>query len=172
MKVRNLAALLALSSVAVLPACSWLGIDDNNRQTSRAAPASQSYAAAPASQTSAPELTPDMIRSVQQNLQQGGLYHGRVDGVWGPSTQAAVRSYQQQHNMNATGQLDQATLSAMNSGPGPEQRPGATGQPDLRQQRQPAAQQPKPAEYQHHALIRGGRGQSMSRARSISSSTS
>jgi peptidoglycan hydrolase-like protein with peptidoglycan-binding domain len=118
MKVRNLAALLALSSVAVLPACSWLGIDDNNRQTSRAAPASQSYAAAPASQTSAPELTPDMIRSVQQNLQQGGLYHGRVDGVWGPSTQAAVRSYQQQHNMNATGQLDQATLSAMNLAPG------------------------------------------------------
>ena len=35
MKVRNLAALMALSSVAVLPACSWLGIGDNNRQTSR-----------------------------------------------------------------------------------------------------------------------------------------
>jgi peptidoglycan hydrolase-like protein with peptidoglycan-binding domain len=118
MKARNLAALMALSSVAVLPACSWLGIGDNNRQTSHAAPASQSYAAAPASQTTtAPELTPDMIRSVQQNLQQGNLYHGRVDGVWGPATQAAVRTYQQQHNMNATGQLDQATLAAMNLGP-------------------------------------------------------
>ncbi len=118
MKVRNLAALMALSSVAVLPACSWLGIGDNNRQTNRAAPASQNYAAAPTSQTTAaPELTPDMIRSVQQNLQQGGLYHGRVDGVWGPSTQAAMRTYQQQHNMNATGQLDQATLAAMNLGP-------------------------------------------------------
>ena len=58
-----------------------------------------------------------MIRSVQQSLQQGGLYQGRVDGVWGPSTQAAVRGYQQQHNMNATGQLDQATLAAMNLGP-------------------------------------------------------
>jgi peptidoglycan hydrolase-like protein with peptidoglycan-binding domain len=114
MKVRNLAALMALSSIAVLPACSWLGIGDNNRQTSHVTPASQSYAASPAT---APELTPDMIRSVQQNLQQGGLYHGRVDGVWGPSTQAAVRTYQQQHNMNATGQLDQATLAAMNLGP-------------------------------------------------------
>jgi peptidoglycan hydrolase-like protein with peptidoglycan-binding domain len=117
MKVRNLAALMALSSVAVLPACSWLGIGDNNRQSSRATPSSQSYAAAPTSQATAPELTPDMIRSVQQTLQQDGSYHGRVDGVWGPSTQAAVRNYQQQHNMNATGQLDQATLAAMNLGP-------------------------------------------------------
>ena len=32
MKVRNLAALLALSSVAILPACSWLGVGNNNRQ--------------------------------------------------------------------------------------------------------------------------------------------
>ena len=117
MKVRNLAALMAISGVAVLPACSWLGIGDNNRQSSRATPSSQSYAAAPTSQATAPELTPDMIRSVQQTLQQDGSYHGRVDGVWGPSTQAAVRNYQQQHNMNATGQLDQATLAAMNLGP-------------------------------------------------------
>ena len=34
MNVRNLAALMALSSVAVLPACSWLGIGNNNRQSS------------------------------------------------------------------------------------------------------------------------------------------
>jgi peptidoglycan hydrolase-like protein with peptidoglycan-binding domain len=40
-----------------------------------------------------------------------------VDGVWGPATQAGVRSYQQQHNLNATGRLDQDTLSAMNLAP-------------------------------------------------------
>ncbi len=42
-----------------------------------------------------------------------------MDGVWGPGTQAAVRTYQQQHNMNATGQLDQDTLAAMNLGAAP-----------------------------------------------------
>ena len=110
-KVRNLAALLALSGVAVLPACSMFG--DENSRSSRASYPSQSYAAAP----SASELTPDTTQQVQQKLQQQGLYSGRVDGVWGPATEAAVRSYQQQHNMNATGQLDQATLAAMNLGP-------------------------------------------------------
>jgi len=114
LKPRNLATLLALSSIAVLPACSWFG--DHGSQSSSANPPAQSYAAAPnyneMSQTT--ELTPDMIRNVQQNLQQQGLYHGSVDGVWGPATQAGVRNYQQQHNLNTTGQLDQDTLSAMN----------------------------------------------------------
>ena len=69
-----------------------------------------------------------MIRNVQQALQQDGTYQGRVDGVWGPGTQAAVRTYQQQHNMNATGQLDQDTLAAMNLGAAPnnaQQQPGS-----------------------------------------------
>jgi peptidoglycan hydrolase-like protein with peptidoglycan-binding domain len=53
---------------------------------------------------------------VQQTLKQDGMYHSRVDGVWGPASQAALRDYQQQHNMNATGQLDQQTLASLNLG--------------------------------------------------------
>ena len=130
-KIRNFAALLALSGVAVLPACSMFGSDNSSSRSSRASYSSQGYAAAPnyntASQApAAPELTPDMIRNVQQALQQDGKYQGRVDGVWGPGTQAAVRTYQQQHNMNATGQLDQDTLAAMNLGVAPNaQQPGS-----------------------------------------------
>jgi len=120
-KARNLAALLALSSVAALPACSMFGGDDSSR-TSRSSYSSQSYSAAPSyasgQMMGTTELTPDMIRSVQQTLAQDGMYRGRVDGMWGPATQAAVRSYQQQHNMNPTGQLDQDTLAAMNLGGG------------------------------------------------------
>lgn len=125
-KIRKVAALLALSGVAVLPACSMFGGGDSSR-SSRARYSSQGYAAAPNYNTTsqmapaaqAPELTPDMIRNVQQALQQDGTYRGRVDGVWGPGTQTAVRTYQQQHNMNATGQLDQDTLAAMNLGAAP-----------------------------------------------------
>ena len=120
MKANNLAALLALSGVALLPACSMFG--GSNRNGS-AATASRSYAAAPSSNPAQSasgwqngQLTPDMVRQVQQNLTQAGTYKGRADGVWGPQTEAAVRDYQQQHNLSATGQLDQPTLSAMNLG--------------------------------------------------------
>ncbi|HEY7576885.1 MAG TPA: peptidoglycan-binding domain-containing protein [Acetobacteraceae bacterium] len=124
MKASNLAALLALSSVAVLPACSMFGGGGGGHQASTAAPATQSYAASPnynssqarTSGAQSGELSPAMIRKVQQNLKQAGLYNARVDGVWGPQTEAAVRDYQQQHNMNATGELDQQTLDAMNLG--------------------------------------------------------
>jgi peptidoglycan hydrolase-like protein with peptidoglycan-binding domain len=120
-KVRNLSALLALSSVALLPACSMFG-GGHNQQASRSTAPSQSYASAQPSQSSyAPqqnsEMSQDMIQQVQQKLQQQGMYRARVDGVWGPSTEAAVRTYQQQHNLNASGQLDSATLAALDMGP-------------------------------------------------------
>jgi peptidoglycan hydrolase-like protein with peptidoglycan-binding domain len=109
-KVRNVATLLALCGAAALPACSMFGGGNQNSRASY-----PTYAAAPtyaAPQQSA--VSPDMIRQVQGNLQQQGLYHGSVDGVWGPGTESAVRSYQQQHNLNTTGQLDASTLSSMN----------------------------------------------------------
>jgi Putative peptidoglycan binding domain len=120
-------ALVALPGIALLSACSMFGGD--RTQSSRASSPSQSYTAGPnysqpgSMQTA--ELTPDMTRNVQQTLQQQGLYRGQVDGVWGPGTQGAVRGFQQQHNMNATGQLDQDTLAAMNLGPG--QQPSSQG---------------------------------------------
>jgi peptidoglycan hydrolase-like protein with peptidoglycan-binding domain len=122
MKASNLATILALSSVAILPACSMFG--GSSRQPASSATTSRSYAAAPNYNSSAQsasgwqsgQLSPDMIRQVQQNLTQAGDYKGRADGVWGPQTEAAVRDYQQHHNLNATGQLDQPTLSAMNLG--------------------------------------------------------
>ncbi|MEJ0016323.1 MAG: peptidoglycan-binding domain-containing protein [Acetobacteraceae bacterium] len=120
-QVRTLARLLALAGVVALPACSMFGGDDSSR-TSRTTSAGPSYAAAAPAPVPAvaPPLTPEMIRSVQQTLQQNGLYRGHVDGVWGPRTQSAVRGYQQQHNLTASGQLDQATLSAMNLGTSPD----------------------------------------------------
>ncbi len=70
-KLRNFAALLALSGVAVLPACSMFGGDNSGSRSSRASYSGQGYAAAtPAPAAQASELTPDMIRNVQQALQQ------------------------------------------------------------------------------------------------------
>ena len=101
-KFRNVAALLALSSVAALPACSMFGGGSNSSQSSSAS------AARP------PALSQDMVQQVQTRLQQAGDYNGSIDGLWGPATEAGVRSYQQQHNLNATGQLDNDTLASLN----------------------------------------------------------
>ena len=120
LKVRNLGLLLALSSVAALPACSWFGGDNGSSQTSSAAP-SQSYTPPPPppQQAEAQQaVTPDTIRQVQQTLQQQNMYRGQVDGVWGPRTQAAVRQYQQKNNLGSSGQLDQQTLASLNIGNG------------------------------------------------------
>ncbi len=117
-KVRNLATLLALSSVAVLPACSMFGGGDNDRR--RAAPPAIPARAThrrsrPPTHAGGP-MSQDTIRQVQQALQQAGMYRARVDGVWGPATEAAVRSYQQKHNLNASGELDSDTLASLNLG--------------------------------------------------------
>jgi len=101
-KVRNIAALFVLSSVAALAACSGY----NNSQPSRV-----SYAA-----PQPPAVSPNLITQVQTRLQQAGTYNGNIDGLWGPATEAAVRNYQQQHSLNATGQLDVPTLAALNVG--------------------------------------------------------
>jgi peptidoglycan hydrolase-like protein with peptidoglycan-binding domain len=101
-KIRSVAALLAISSLAVLPACSMFGSDRS--QTSSA-----SYTLP---QSSA--VSPQLVQQVQQKLQQQGMYDGQIDGVWGPATQTAVRSYQQQHNLSTTGQLDADTLASLN----------------------------------------------------------
>ena len=75
---------------------------------------------APRAAATQPTVAPDMVRQVQAKLRDGGYYkQGSVDGVWGSGTEAAVRSFQQDHNMSASGQLDVPTLQALNLAGGP-----------------------------------------------------
>jgi len=54
-----------------------------------------------------------VVRQVQEKLKQEGYQVGPVDGVWGPKTQSAVREFQQAEGLEATGELDQETLAAL-----------------------------------------------------------
>jgi peptidoglycan hydrolase-like protein with peptidoglycan-binding domain len=128
-KVRNLGLLLALSSVAALPACSWFGGDSGSRQTSSVAPSYTPPPPSPQQAEARQAVTPDTIRQVQQALQQQNMYRGQVDGVWGPRTQAAVRAYQQKNNLGSSGQLDQQTLASLNVGGGQNYGNNDNGQP-------------------------------------------
>lgn len=53
------------------------------------------------------------VMAMQQRLNEQGFSAGRIDGLWGPDTSAAVRNFQQRNGLRRTGQLDQGTLRAL-----------------------------------------------------------
>jgi peptidoglycan hydrolase-like protein with peptidoglycan-binding domain len=49
------------------------------------------------------------VKQAQEKLKSENLYKGRVDGILGPETQHALKQFQQQNNLQQTGQLDDQT---------------------------------------------------------------
>jgi peptidoglycan hydrolase-like protein with peptidoglycan-binding domain len=58
-------------------------------------------------------VSPAAVQAVQQSLRSAGSYSGGVDGVWGPDSEAALQQFQTNHQLQVTGQLNQATASAL-----------------------------------------------------------
>lgn len=54
-----------------------------------------------------------LVAQVQEQLIRLGFYPGPADGIAGPLTQDAIRSYQSAHNIRANGKADKALLSHM-----------------------------------------------------------
>jgi peptidoglycan hydrolase-like protein with peptidoglycan-binding domain len=77
-------------------------------------------------------LSKDEIQQVQQALDQKGFKSGQPDGVLGPETKNAIKEFQQKQGWNATGELDNQTLSALgvstNGQNAAGQRPSTTGE--------------------------------------------
>ena len=55
----------------------------------------------------------DTVRSTQQMLKDKGYYQGEVDGVVGPQTRRALRLYQREHSLEATGRMTQETAERL-----------------------------------------------------------
>lgn len=53
------------------------------------------------------------VRQLQQALKAKGAYDGKVDGVWGDQTSAAITNFQSQNSLNVTGVLDQQTIDQL-----------------------------------------------------------
>ncbi len=62
-------------------------------------------------------LAPGAVMQVQERLRQAGAYSGRVDGVWGPDSQAALERFQQGRGLQVTGQLNPATAATLGLSP-------------------------------------------------------
>ena len=69
--------------------------------------------AAPRYDRTGPAYDADLVRSVQSSLNQRGFDAGPVDGVWGASTESALRNFQRANGMTGTGELDASTRSAL-----------------------------------------------------------
>jgi peptidoglycan hydrolase-like protein with peptidoglycan-binding domain len=50
---------------------------------------------------------------MQRSLAARNLYQGKVDGVWGPKTESALRNFQTQNGLEATGRLDAPSAVAL-----------------------------------------------------------
>lgn len=55
----------------------------------------------------------DLVKQVQEKLSAMGKNVGKPDGQMGPKTQHALKEYQQENGLQATGQLDQQTIAAL-----------------------------------------------------------
>ena len=55
----------------------------------------------------------ESVRAAQRRLIELGLLSGGADGVLGPKTGDALRTYQAQNGLDATGHLDEATLECL-----------------------------------------------------------
>ena len=68
---------------------------------------------------------PAAIRALQRELGERGHEAGAVDGVWGENTRQALRDFQREHELEATGTLTLPTLAAL--GVNIASQRGATG---------------------------------------------
>jgi peptidoglycan hydrolase-like protein with peptidoglycan-binding domain len=78
-------------------------------QLEHAAPFEQTpYDAAP------PRVQQDIIMQVQIRLMRQGYYRDEIDGLYGPTLNSALRSYQARFGLRPSGRLDVETLAALN----------------------------------------------------------
>jgi peptidoglycan hydrolase-like protein with peptidoglycan-binding domain len=93
---------------------SAMGLDPNSFPSRNVALAQPN---APAIAMNGDRLDRNVVRNVQTRLTGLGYYNGRVDGVWGPRTQAGLTNFQKSRGLEANGQLNPTTASALGMDP-------------------------------------------------------
>lgn len=53
------------------------------------------------------------VAAVQRRLARGGYYHGSIDGVIGPATRVAIRSFERNNGLPVDGVIDRQLLRTM-----------------------------------------------------------
>lgn len=61
--------------------------------------------------------TPDRYKEIQEALARKGYLHGEASGVWDKGSADALRRFQQDQNLEASGKLDSLSIIALGLGP-------------------------------------------------------
>ncbi|HXG33001.1 MAG TPA: peptidoglycan-binding domain-containing protein [Bryobacteraceae bacterium] len=61
--------------------------------------------------------TPERYREIQEALIARGYLEGPATGVWGPESVEALRRFQQDNHLDATGKINSLSLIALGLGP-------------------------------------------------------
>ena len=61
--------------------------------------------------------TPERYKEIQTALAQKGYLHGEATGVWNQDSVDALRRFQQDQNLQASGKLDSLSIIALGLGP-------------------------------------------------------
>lgn len=64
---------------------------------------------------SAQNVSPQEVKQAQTELQQQGLYKGKIDGIVGPATKSAISQFQKREGLPQTASLDQQTMQHLMS---------------------------------------------------------
>jgi peptidoglycan hydrolase-like protein with peptidoglycan-binding domain len=59
------------------------------------------------------QASSEQVKNLQKALQDKGVDPGPIDGIMGPKTQAALRSYQKDQKLPETGRIDNQTLEKL-----------------------------------------------------------
>jgi peptidoglycan hydrolase-like protein with peptidoglycan-binding domain len=116
--VLTAAALAALSVSAVAQQGGMSGPPQSGQQMQQSRTLQDSSQALAGYQISPQQLNAGQVREIQQALEDRGVGSIRVDGEWGPDTEAAIRNFQKSENMiSQTGELDFPTILALGLDP-------------------------------------------------------
>lgn len=103
--------ILAGAVVAVsLTACQGMMGGRDTAQTSQAGSAGAATSATSGGQQA---MSSDLVRDVQRGLASRGYEVGPQDGIYGDSTEQALRRFQRDQKLTASGQVDSQTLAAL-----------------------------------------------------------
>jgi peptidoglycan hydrolase-like protein with peptidoglycan-binding domain len=113
--VRTLGAITIALTLAWIPG-EMLVAQQNQSPAKPAAPANQTTAkpAAPALPPGTPlYVSPGIVRLVQEKLVEMGFAVPSISGAWGETSTAALAQYQRKQGLDAGGDLDELTLTAL-----------------------------------------------------------
>lgn len=125
MRLRKTALIIAAS---LMGSAVWLAADTTTAERSKKKPTPSSATARKAASKKSTARaavrprgqavpTPDRYKEIQDALAKKGYLHGDPTGVWDQNSADALRRFQQDQNLQASGKLDSLSIIALGLGP-------------------------------------------------------